>query len=131
MALSNIDKKHANELILAINNDNIDYNDLEIVKTNYMQYGKLKQIAKQMQKLKEEAFEIVKESQTQHMLQNVECKCKKISGNMYHLYSDTNGKNYLSMIAPTEWNNDFKHTYVNSFYYDYDKTFVNVDITHK
>ena len=42
MSLSKIDKDHAKELILSINKQNIDHNALEIVKTNYMQYGKLK-----------------------------------------------------------------------------------------
>ena len=51
MSLSKIDKEHANELLLAINQHNVNHNALEVVRTNYMQYGKLKQIAKQMQRL--------------------------------------------------------------------------------
>lgn len=123
MALSNIDKDHANELILSINNQNIGHNALEIVKSNYMQYGKLKQIAKQMERLKREAEEVIVESYEQHKIQNVECKSKKISGSKYHLYVDENGKEYFSIISPKEWNNDFNHTFIASYYYDYDKTF--------
>ena len=45
--MSNIDKKHADELILSINGgNNINHNSLEIVRKNYMQYGKLKFIQK-------------------------------------------------------------------------------------
>ena len=124
MSLSKIDKEHANQLLLAINTQNIDHNALEVVRTNYMQYGKLKQIAKQMQRLQEEAEEILEDSMLQQTLQNVECKCKKISGTTYHLYNDEKGKQYFSLVSPEEWNGKNKHTFVNSFYYDFDKTFV-------
>ena len=69
MSLSNIDKNHANHLIMAINKQNLDHNALEIIRTNYMQYGKLKQIAKQMEQLKKEAEEIIADSFQQHKLQ--------------------------------------------------------------
>lgn len=129
MSLSKIDKNHADQLILSINKQNLDHNALEIVRTNYMQYGKLKYIAKQMEQLKREAEEIITESYQQHKLQNIECKCKKISGNTYHLYKnpETNDDEYLSLIAPSEWSSDFNHIFLGSFYYDYDKTFVPVD----
>lgn len=52
MSLSKIDKEHANN-ILACLNQNSNNTELEILKTNYLHYGKLKQIAKQMEKLKE------------------------------------------------------------------------------
>ena len=97
MSLSKIDKNHADELILSINKQNLDHNALEIVRTNYMQYGKLKYIAKQMEQLKREAEEIITESYQQHKLQNIECKCKKISGNTYHLYK--NPENQLFRIT--------------------------------
>ena len=123
MSLSKIDKEHANQLILSINNQNIDHNALEIVKNNYMQFGKLKQIAKQMEQLKREAEEVLTESFEQHRLQKVECKSKKISGSTYHLYLGQNGKEYFSIVGPKQWGPSFKHTFVGSYYYDYDKTF--------
>ena len=64
MSLSKIDKEHANELLLAINSQNVNHNGLEVIKTNYMQYGKLKQLAKQMEKLQLEAQEIIEDSFT-------------------------------------------------------------------
>lgn len=124
MSLSKIDKEHANELLLAINSQNVNHNGLEVIKTNYMQYGKLKQLAKQMEKLQLEAQEIIEDSFLQHSLQNVECKCKKISGTTYHLYVDVDGKQYFSLVSPNEWNGEHKHNYVGSYYYDFDKTFV-------
>ena len=124
MSLSKIDKEHVNGLLLAINQQNVNHNSLEIIRTNYMQYGKLKYIAKQMEQLKKEAMEILEESHLQHELQNITCKCKKISGTTYHLYNDEKGKQYFSLVSPEEWNGKNKHTFVNSFYYDFDKTFV-------
>ena len=53
-----------------INQHNVNHNSLEVIKTNYMQYGKLKQIAKEMERLKKEAEEIIKESFLQHAYHN-------------------------------------------------------------
>lgn len=127
MSLSKIDKEHANELLLAINQQNVHHNSLEIIRTNYMQYGKLKHIAKQMEQLKMEAIEIIEESHLQYDLQNITCKCKKISGTKYHLYQDEKMEKYFSLIGPNEWNDNFKHDFLGSFYYDYDKTFTKVN----
>jgi hypothetical protein len=123
MSLTNIDKDHANELILSINKQNIGHNTLEVVKANYMQYSKLKYIAKQMEQLKKEAEEVICDSFHQHRLQKVDCKSKKISGSTYHLYLDKNEKEYFSIVGPKQWGPSFKHTFVGSYYYDYDKTF--------
>ena len=133
MSLSNIDKEHANQLICAINTQNVDHNTLEVLKTNYLHYGKLKQIAKQMEQLKQEAAELIKDSYQQNMLQKVECRSKKISGNTYHLYCTNKDKHYLSLIGPNEWgeNSSFSDNFIGSYYYDFDKTFVEVDnLTH-
>ena len=126
MSLSKIDKDHAKELILSINKQNIDHNALEIFKTNYMQYGNLKHSAKQMEQLKREAEEVIAESFEQHKLQAVECKSKKISGSTYHLYLDDNGKEYFSIVSPKEWSDSFNHTFVASYYYDFDKSFMRI-----
>ena len=60
-------------------------------------------------------------------LHNVECKFNKISGKTYHLYQKNDGKKYFSMISPTEWNS--KDLFLNSYFYDYDKTFVMVEVS--
>jgi serine phosphatase RsbU (regulator of sigma subunit) len=125
MSLSNIDKKHADELILSINGgNNINHNSLEIVRKNYMQYGKLKFIAKQMEQLQREAMEIINEAYDQERLHATEFKGKKISGNTYHLYRKDDGTEYFSLIAPEEWTTNPPHEFLDSFLYDYDKTFV-------
>lgn len=123
MSLSKIDKEHANNILASLN-ENSNNNELEILKTNYLHYGKLKQIAKQMEKLKEEALEIIKESNFQHELQNVECSCKKVSGTTYYLYKKE-GKLIFSLISPNEWHTNYE--FIGSYLYDYDKTFVKID----
>lgn len=128
MALSNLDKKHTDELLLAINQQNINHNAIEVLKSNYMNYGKLKQLAKQMEKLKQEAQDIMDDTFLQHTLQNVDCQCKKISGTTYHLYCDEEiNKQYFSLVSPAEWNGKNKHSFLGSYYYDYDKTYVKVE----
>jgi hypothetical protein len=123
MALSNIDKKHADSLLLTLHEENKDYNVLECVKKNYGQYGKLKQLNKQMEHLKKEALILIEECVAQERLQKVECKCKKISGNTYHLYKNEKGIEYFSLIGEKEWHTGFKDEFLGSYYYDYDKTF--------
>ena len=43
-------------------------------------------------------------------------------GQKYHLYQKEDGDKYFSMISPTEWTS--KDLFLNSYFYDYDKTFV-------
>lgn len=131
MALSNIDKKHADSLLLIQEEENKDYNVLECVKRNYGQYGKLKQLKKQMEELKKEALILIEECVEQDRLQKVECKCKKVSGNTYHLYKNERGENYFSLISEKEWHKGFKDEFLGSYYYDYDKTFEKIYGTNK
>lgn len=120
MALSNIDSEHANKLLSQINT-NFDVNSLEAVKNNHVQYAKLKQLAKQMEMIKREAFQVINEANEQQTLHSVKCSVKKVSGKNYYLYKKTNGERYFSIISPSEWN----HTdiFLGRYFYDFDKTF--------
>lgn len=69
MSLSNIDKTHSEGILAMINSQNLGHNDLEVARSNYMQYGKLKHIANQMEMLKREAAEIIRESFQQNDIQ--------------------------------------------------------------
>jgi hypothetical protein len=126
MALSNLDKNHADSLLLAINKQNIDHNSLECVKSNYGQYGKLKQLAKQMEQLKKEAMVLIEECIVQEKLHKVEFKCKKVSGTTYYLYRRETGEEYFSLIGENEWHKEFNDEFLGSYYYDFDKTFERV-----
>ena len=126
MSLSNIDKTHSEGILAMINSQNLGHNALEVVRSNYMQYGKLKHIAKQMEMLKREAAEIIRESFQQNDIQGIPCRCKKVSGNTYYLYTKQEGSRYFSLISPDEWGNIFSDEHVGTYYYDYDKTFVKI-----
>lgn len=120
MALSNIDPDHANKLLAQINT-NFDINSLEAVKNNHVQYAKLKQLAKQMEMIKREAYQVINEANEQQELHSVKCSVKKVSGKHYYLYGKANGKRYFSIISPSEWNH--ADTFLGKYYYDYDKSF--------
>jgi len=119
MALSNIDKKHLESLILSLNDKNL--NTIESVKSNHVNYAKLKMLAKQMHALKQEALEIVNDSVLQKELHDLTTPFKLTSGNYYYLY-ENKSKKYFSLIGPTEWNNN--DIFLGKYYYDYDKQFI-------
>lgn len=123
MALSNIDSEHGNKLLAQINT-NFDINLLEAVKNNHVQYAKLKQLARQIELLKKEAFQVMNEANEQQELHSVKCSVKKVSGKHYYLYEKGNGDRYFSIISPSEWNHN--HTFLGKYYYDYDKSFEKV-----
>ena len=76
-----------------------------------------------MEFLKMEAKQIIEESIIINKLHSIPCKFKKYPGNTYHLYQDKNNQYYLSKLTPVEWSNNPPDKFVNSFYYDYDKSF--------
>ena len=121
MALTNIDKDHLDKLFLSLY---VDQNNLETIKSNHVNYARLKQIAKQINYLKNEALEIIDENKIQHELQNLKTKFKLVSGTSYYLYQKKTEK-YLSMISPTQWNN--KDLFLGAYYYDYDKQFILIE----
>ena len=120
MALSNIDPDHANKLLAKINT-NFDINSLEAVKNNHVQYAKLKQLAKQMEMIKREAYQVINEANEQQLLHTVKCSVKKVSGKNYYLYKNSDGERYFSIIAPSEWNHS--DTFLGKYFYDFDKSF--------
>lgn len=122
MSISKIDKKHLNELILSLNNDN--QNKLEIIKSNHSNYGKLKMISEQINRLKMDALNIINDSIKQNELQNLKTNFKLVSGKNYYLY-ENNEKKYFSMIGPNEWKNNDR--FISKFFYDYDKQFIKID----
>lgn len=120
MSLSNISKDHLENLFLSLTSNNV--NSLENVKKNHVCYGQLKLIAKQMLALKNEALEIIEESNIQDQLQSINPPFKIVSGNHYYLYEKNDGQKYFSMISPEQWSN--KDKFWGKYLYDYDKRFV-------
>lgn len=125
MSIQRIDKKHLDDLILSLNNQNLENNNLEIVKSNYSQYGKLKHIINQINNLKKEACDLINEAEEQNELHQIKKKFKLVSGNIYYLYEKETEK-YFSLIAPNQWDN--KDIYLGAYFYDFDKQFVKQNI---
>lgn len=132
MSLSKIDKNHMNSLLATLNNK--DLNVIECIKNNHAHYAKLKQIDKQIEHLKKEAYSVIRDAETQNELHSIGKTFKLVSGNYYYLYSKENTnintntntdekiKKYFSLISPLEWSN--KDTFVGKYLYDYDKQFI-------
>lgn len=132
MSLSNIDKTHLEGLYLSLYNDSTDvskcpvnFNHLEKIKNNHVNYARLKQIAKDMQRLRGEAAEIVEEVNIQDELHKIKKTFRLTSGCVYYLYetAETHSK-YFSMISPKEWNGKNRDKFIDAYLYDYDKQFV-------
>ena len=122
MSISHLSKIDINNLLLPlVEVENGNHNIIEKVKQNSAAYSQLKLILKQANMLKQEAQQIIDEALLNENLHNVDCRFKKISGKTYHLYQKENGHKYFSMLSPNEWNT--KDSFINSYYYDYDKTF--------
>ena len=119
MSLSNISREHVDNLFLSLCSNNV--NSLENIKKNHTCYGKLKLIAKQIKALRNEALEIIDESNVQYELQSLNPSFKLVSGNYYYLYKN-DSKKYFSLISPQQWNN--KDEYLGKYFYDLDKNFV-------
>lgn len=120
MSLSNISKDHLENLFFSLTSHNV--NSLENVKKNHVCYGQLKLIAKQIMALKNEALEIIEESNIQDQLQSINPSFKIVSGNYYYLYEKNDGQKYFSMISPEQWSN--KDRFLGKYLYDYDKKYV-------
>jgi hypothetical protein len=139
MSLSNIDKTHLEELCLSLNqHTNSSHNQIEIIKANHVQYARLKQIAKDMERLRNEALETINDANFQAELHAMKHTFKLTSGNTYYVYekhnnqinqtNQTNQTNqkYLSLISPKEWSNN-TDTFIGKYFYDYDKQFIKVE----
>ena len=136
MALSNLNKENVENLMIMLHG-NKNENKLNVIKNNYMQFGKLKMLAQQIEFLKAQAHEIINEAMTQEDLHSLTCHFRMVSGNYYHLY-EKGEKKYFSIIGPEEWNdNDHQESlhaseinnpsarkFLGTYFYDHDKSFV-------
>lgn len=125
MSLSKIDKNHLNQLISIPNlkelqNDKI----VKAVQRNSNNYAKLKVLFKQMESIKREIEEVVKESVETENLEKIKCNFKKIPGKNYYLYQNPDNEAFFSMLSPKEWNS--KNNFIDEYFYDYDHTFQKV-----
>lgn len=118
MSLSNIDKKHQENLFLSLHENQ---NTIDIIKANYSNYAKLKEISEQINHLQEKAKQLIEDSIFQNELQQIKKTFNLVSGNYYYLY-EKNNKKYFSLISPEEWKSN-KSYCCGKYFYDYDKQF--------
>ena len=119
MALTNLDKDNTNRLFQMLSLNDTD-NNVNIIKSNYSSYGQLKQIAKQIAVLQEEAQSIIMAAKINDHLHKIEMNCKKVCGNYYYHYKMEN-REILSMIPPDEWSTYCE--FLGKYLYNYDNLF--------
>ena len=125
MSLSKIDKKHLNQLISIPNLNELENDKIvKAVQRNSNNYSKLKILFKQLENIKREIEEVVKESVETENLEKIKCNFKKIPGKNYYLYQNPDEEFFFSMLSPKEWNS--KNNFINEYFYDYDHTFQKV-----
>tara|TARA_Y100000389_G_scaffold204500_1_gene257452 strand:- start:8423 stop:8800 length:378 start_codon:yes stop_codon:yes gene_type:complete len=121
MALSNLDKDNITRLFSMINLDSNKVNsDLEIIRQDYVTYGKLELIAQQIEFLRCQANSILETHELNNTVNAAICNFKRVPGNYYYLYLQNN-KYIISLISNTEWCNYDKFIY--KLFYDYDYKF--------
>lgn len=78
-------------------------------------HGKLRQIAEQIKALQQQAGEVLHAAARDQQLHRAQCNFQRKPGNTYHLYQRTDGREYLSMLAPQEWGGEPPHRFIGSF----------------
>lgn len=129
MALSNLDKNNLTRLFEMINinnNDSLTQENINNIRSNYSTYSKLELIAKQIEFLKLEAENILKNHDLNNDLTCLKYNFRKVPGTYYYVYLNNNDEKILSLIGPDEWNS-YKQ-FITKVYYDYDYQFYKVDL---
>ena len=124
MALSNLDKDNLYRLFNMINIENNNNEKIiSNIKSNNTTYAKLQVITKQIEMLKQEAINIINDSNETNEYNNIECNFRKTPGNYYYVY-ENNNKKFLSMISPHEWTTYEK--FIKKIYLDFDYNFYTI-----
>ena len=128
MSLSNLPKKDIENLFKSLVLPKLDNNKMiQKIQSSHMHYGQLKLIAEQIYELKLKAQSIINDAVLNDNLHEIKCNFKKVTGNTYHLYLDKNDEYYFSLLSPKDWGGSPPHRYVKSYFFDYDKTFIECD----
>ena len=77
--------------------------------------GKLSVIARQIKSLQDEAKLILQRAQRDQKLHRARCNCLRIAGKTYHLYKNTRGELYFSLLSPEDWHGQPPHDYQGGF----------------
>jgi hypothetical protein len=70
-----------------------------------------KQLESKFNELKEQYQKLMEEFEWNELVYNAKFSFEPVIGEIYHLYRDDNGSNFLSLIAPNEWNKEHVGTF--------------------
>lgn len=77
--------------------------------------AQLELIARQIRMLQNQAQEILDKAQRDLDLHTADCRFRKVSGEIYHLYRKTDGGLSFSMLSPEDYGGSPPHEYVRSY----------------
>lgn len=69
-----------------------------------------KEISSKFNELKNEYEKLLDEFRWNELIYNAKFSFEPVVGETYHLYRDKHGFEFLSLIAPTQWNQEFLGT---------------------
>lgn len=70
-----------------------------------------KQLESKFNELKEQYQKLMEEYEWNELVYNAKFSFEPVIGEIYHLYRDQMGMNFLSLIAPNEWNKEHIGTF--------------------
>ncbi|MDX6182884.1 DUF2452 domain-containing protein [Flavobacterium sp. Fl-77] len=79
-----------------------------------------KEFENKFNELKSEYQKLIDEFKWNELVYNARFSFEPVMGEIYHLYLDTDGKEFLSLISPEEWNKEF----IGSFKLNSDKKWI-------
>lgn len=126
---------HASPYPLSRLSANFDLVDIarEIEQADHMinttSHAKLRLIADQMLRLKEQARTILQDTRQNQALHRADCQFRKIPGKTYHLYRRKNAGLYFSMLSPDDWKQQPTDKFEGSYTLQADMSWKAVDDT--
>jgi hypothetical protein len=70
-----------------------------------------KEFASKFQEIREQYESLMQEYEWNEMIYNAKFSFEPVVGEIYHLYRGADGVNFLSLIAPHEWNKEHLGTF--------------------
>lgn len=88
--------------------------------------NRLRDIAAQIQRLQQDARQILEQAQRDQQLHRASCHFKRQPGRIYHLYKKKDGQLYFSMLSPLDWSDLPPHSYQGSYRLEADMTWTDI-----
>ena len=82
-----------------------------------------RQFEDKFEQLKKEYQKLIDEYKWNDLVYKSKFSFEPVIGKIYHLYYGTDGKIFLSLISPSEWNRE----HIGSFKYNHDNKWIKID----